>query len=293
MPQPTELQAAKDYVKRLVDQFTRPRLHLSEFAVYTGAGAHALLFKGKVKFEKYEYLSKNILDWANSQGLRNQTKTSTLLVAGSSHDKMLIQEGARIQRTPPARTLAGLAMPSTGLEEGHEVEFKGSIETDMNRLFLGDGKREKNDDLRTSILKTIIAFVNSMGGTLVIGALEKEFYSNCDRLAGKFPELDELFMIGIEEELGFKNWGKYLEHLRNLIRDRINPASEIGHWIEIKKEVYEGKTIAMVHVGCQPASPFMLYDLDDTVYYRADNTTQILRANEFDGYKISRAASLH
>ncbi|MFW6116820.1 MAG: GmrSD restriction endonuclease domain-containing protein [bacterium] len=146
-----------------------------------------------------------------------------------------------------------------GLGESATLEFKSTLQWDVVQ-----GKVNKH--LRHSVLKTIAAFLNSAGGTLVIGVE------------------DDGHVYGLDQDL--KSTGNSLDQfeqlLTSLISDRIGP--ELSHFIDIRHETVDGKTVCVVDVD-RPLEPAFLEGRRGREFYvRMGNTTRLLDAEETVSY---------
>lgn len=107
------------------------------------------------------------------------------------------------------------------LGESATLEFKSTLQWDVVQ-------ERVNKKLRLSVLKTIAAFLNSAGGTLVIGVE------------------DDGHVYGLENDL--KSTGKSLDRfeqmLTSLISDRIGP--EYAHFIRIRFGAIDGQSVCVV-----------------------------------------------
>jgi hypothetical protein len=108
--------------------------------------------------------------------------------------------------------------------ETSTLEFKASLRWNMKE------KRIEND-LKTAVLKAIVAFCNTMGGDLLIGIA------------------DDGTPVGIEHD-GFPNPDQFLLHLTHLLRDRIVP--NVADLIEYEILTLDGKNVC--HIMCKPSS---------------------------------------
>ncbi|MGD0077962.1 MAG: ATP-binding protein [Sedimentisphaerales bacterium] len=140
--------------------------------------------------------------------------------------------------------------------EGHTVEFKETLEYDVKT-------NNNSKDVLLSSLKTIAGFLNSNGGTLLIGVND----------SGEIK--------GIERDLSTMKHGtsdRFEQRIRNCIRDRFSP-QPIGK-VKISFEEFTEGTIGKfteVTICCVnvPANKDVIH-LDDYVYVRDGNTTQKL-----------------
>jgi hypothetical protein len=106
--------------------------------------------------------------------------------------------------------------------EGTSIEFKGTLRTNLHT-------GEKDPRMEMGILKTIAAFLNSHGGTLVVGVM------------------DDGNPVGVEADK-FENDDKMLLHLDNLIKDRIGPQHSLH--IQPRFDDYQDKKVLVVE--CKP-----------------------------------------
>ena len=147
--------------------------------------------------------------------------------------------------------------------EGNHIEFKRSIRWDYI-------KEDVNDNLKISILKTIVAFLNTNGGKLIIGVD------------------DDGTPIGIEKDISTlrKDVDGYKQHIRNLIDTNID--SDVSIYVEISFMRFKGYKIAIIRVKESPYPVYLRLNSKSEFYIRAGNTTRIL-----DGEKLGRYLNAH
>ena len=150
------------------------------------------------------------------------------------------------------------AAPATSLQrliregENEMLEFKSTLQWDVHQS-------KRNPDLRHAVLKTIAAFLNSNGGTLLIGVQ------------------DDGSVFGLENDLKMlkNSRDKFELTLRNLINDRIGV--EFGGFVKTKFVEIEGKAICQVDVSPSPKPAY----LDKTEFFiRSGNQTRSLSIPE-------------
>jgi predicted HTH transcriptional regulator len=160
-----------------------------------------------------------------------------------------------------SETVAGLDKEPSVAEilrcgESGTVEFKSSLRTNLHT---------KNPDAKIehAVLKTIAAFLNSDGGTLVVGADDKGT------------------PLGLDAD-GFQNDDKILQHLANLIRDRLGAHQSL--FIDSRVADCEGKRLLLV--TCKPSkSPAYVKDGKVEYFYvRSGTTTAELPASQIHDY---------
>lgn len=108
--------------------------------------------------------------------------------------------------------------------ESNTCEFKSTIRTNLQT-------GEKDPRMEKAVLKTIVAFLNSRGGTLFIGVA------------------DDGSIIGLDEE-SFENRDKLNLHMNNLIVSQIG--SEYLPYINYKLIDFDGK--AVMRVDCKKSN---------------------------------------
>jgi hypothetical protein len=110
--------------------------------------------------------------------------------------------------------------------ESNTLEFKSSMRWDYN------ANQKGTDAGQLAILKTIAAFMNSEGGTLLVGVddngnilgMENDYETFSDR----------------------KNWDGWSQHLVNIVRKHIG--TEFMSRIKLQSITYHGKTVAKIKV---------------------------------------------
>jgi DNA-binding transcriptional regulator YhcF (GntR family) len=148
--------------------------------------------------------------------------------------------------------------------EDATTEFKSTLRYDL-RASEETGKVIHSGKIEKSVLKTIAAFLNSQGGTLLIGIA------------------DDGQAVGIELD-GFPNSDKFLIHLFNIVRQQLGNmvAAQIG-----ADCVTIGNSKTVCIVMCPP-SPFPVYLNDkqgnEEFYVRMGPSSSALRPSEIHQY---------
>ncbi len=146
------------------------------------------------------------------------------------------------------------------LGESATLEFKSTIQWDVVR-------NEINKNLRFSVLKTIAAFLNSEGGTLIIGVED-----NGD-------------VLGIDLDLSTlkkKSVDGFEQLLTDIIRDRIGV--EYARFVKIRFAEIDENTICAVDVEKSPEPVFMEDSKGTMFFIRHGNTTRSLDPEEMHRY---------
>ena len=144
--------------------------------------------------------------------------------------------------------------------ESEKIEFKSTLRWNVHAKFI-------DKELEYSVLKTIAAFLNSNGGTLLIGVE------------------DDGNIFGVEKD-NFKNEDKYALHLINLIRDKIG----VQHMRFIKITFEEINSKQIVRADCKrgvvPA--YLKKGNTELFYIRSGPSTTELPTSEIHDYVADR-----
>ena len=135
------------------------------------------------------------------------------------------------------------------------LEFKSTLQWDII-------KKEKNKSLRKSVLKTIAAFLNTDGGTLVIGVE------------------DDGTICGIQSDLALteNSTDKFLNLLNTLITDNIGP--EYAGLIKTRIEWINDDLVCVVDVDKSSIPAYLEIDGKKEFYVRMNNTSISLDPEE-------------
>ncbi len=145
--------------------------------------------------------------------------------------------------------------------EGLFLEFKETLRNDMR-------KGEVSRELERVVMKTIVGFLNSGGGTLIIGVNDDGIVKGLD---GDYKSLPK------KNRDGFEN------HMSMLIKIMIGLS--FAKYIDIKFESIDNKDICMVTVR-ESHKPAYLKDGDkkEEFYVRVGNSTQPFSMSEASEY---------
>ncbi len=213
-------------------------------------------FFGEIAFVNEHYRAASVIAEQDSELmsfdhslLHNQETNSTIL------KKILINVVNRISsylRTN-SNTSSRLLIQNG---EDEKVEFKSSL-----RYNLHTGKFDKN--IEQASLKTIAAFLNSEGGTLLVGVE------------------DDGNIFGLEKDQ-FANEDKAMLHLSNLVKTKIS----MHHltFLKIHIEEMDGKDIMRVDVNPANLPAYYSGNNDEIFYIRTGPSTSQLRVSELYTY---------
>ena len=124
-------------------------------------------------------------------------------------------------------------------KESEEIEFKSTLRTNLHT-------NEFDKKMEFSALKTISAFLNSNGGTLLLGIT------------------DEGKILGIEQDK-FPDTDKFNLYLISLIKEKIG--KKHFHLIEIQNTLIEHRTIVKISCKKSKNPVFLKSDLNEEEFY--------------------------
>ena len=145
------------------------------------------------------------------------------------------------------------------LGEGPNLEFKSTLQWDVVQ-------NVPNKALRDSVLKTLAAFMNSTGGTLLIGVED----------SGEIYGLENDFMMVDNSQ------DRFLQLISSLIADRIGP--EFSMSIKLKFASVDMKSICIIDVDKTSDPVFMGGPRGREFYVRIGNTTRALDPEQTMNY---------
>lgn len=135
--------------------------------------------------------------------------------------------------------------------EGMSLEFKSTLQWDIR-------KGEQNKGLRDAVLKTLVAFMNTEGGTLLIGVEDSHQVFGLER---------DLSLLGGSSD-------RFLQLLNSLVVDKIG--GQYSPYVVPKLDSVEGKPICVVEVSRTTEPAFLSGQTGREFYVRAGNITRAL-----------------
>jgi hypothetical protein len=150
------------------------------------------------------------------------------------------------------------------LGESAVLEFKSTLQWDVEQ-------KQPNKALRKACLKTVAAFMNSEGGTLLIGVED----------GGN--------ILGLDHDLSLVDGSrdKFERTLVHLISDEIGPA--LSHYYRIRFEPVDGKLVCVVGADPVGEGVFLKGDKGKEFFVRIGNTTKSLDPADTHAYLAARA----
>jgi hypothetical protein len=124
--------------------------------------------------------------------------------------------------------------------EGDRLEFKSTLRWNLR-------EERPGKEIELSWLKTVVAFLNTDGGTLLVGVADS------GKIVGCSPD-------------GFRNDDKYLLHVNNLIQQRIGV--EFSRYLRYDLRPIEGESVLVFDVQPSDEPSFLKTNEDDIFYVR-------------------------
>ncbi|OYT28008.1 hypothetical protein B6U98_05810 [Thermoplasmatales archaeon ex4572_165] len=144
--------------------------------------------------------------------------------------------------------------------ENENVEFKSTLRTNVHT-----GNIDKK--MEFAVLKAIVAFFNTNGGTLIIGVR------------------DNGSIEGIEID-GFDNQDMYYRHFTNLFKKHIG--KEYMPYLKTKIIEIKGKHILLVECAVSQHNVFLNYEGEELFFIRSGPTSIILNGRDLISYITKR-----
>jgi len=144
--------------------------------------------------------------------------------------------------------------------ENEKLEFKSTLRTNLHT-------NQPDRKIEHSVLKTLVAFLNSKGGELIVGIEDK----------GN--------ILGIERD-NFENSDKFHLHLMNLIKQRIGKK-----YLElIKVETMKIQEKSIIRIYCNPSNKpvFLSQDDQEEFYIRTGPSSNLIIGSELLEYVKKR-----
>jgi hypothetical protein len=139
--------------------------------------------------------------------------------------------------------------------ESSTLEFKSALRYHLY-------KKEVDKEIEKSVLKTLCAFMNTSGGTLLVGVN------------------DNAEIIGLENDYnsGLKNRDKWELHLTNLIKDQIG--SPFMNYIGVCFKEKNGHEVAIIQVNKASQPAYLKRGKEEMFFVRTGNSSTPLPASE-------------
>ena len=148
--------------------------------------------------------------------------------------------------------------------EHEQLEFKTSLRWDVKR-------DQVNKELERGVMKTITAFLNSAGGTLVIGV---------DDHRQVFGLESDLASLAKQNHDGFEN------HFNNLFVSMIGP--EFRQYVKLSFHYINNKSVSLVQVDQAHRPAYLKTEKGEDFFIRTGNATTSLKVSQVASYISSQ-----
>jgi len=269
-----------------------------ETSMYLGSGFAWILIKGKVSFEAYPLID-DLVQRVNELGVQGHyIRTYTYLAAGSK--KPFTTEQEIIETSPSHITrFSFLSKQEADLTkdflleellsgiEGDHLEVKGSLKLHLDR-YINDNRHPTEFDERIAtegVLRAVVGFLNSQGGVIIIGALERKRYEKLlqknDAALANLPICGDWIVNGVNWEYAHtKTLDGFLLLLADLIKDHVG--GDASALVTMQPTLYKGKDVIILKV---PKGPNWYYLNKNEFYVRRSGSTIPLDGREREVYQ--------
>ena len=151
-----------------------------------------------------------------------------------------------------------------GLGETRQMEFKQSFFANADKIRSSDNRIEKDFSVQTEVIKDIASFLNTEGGTLLIGVNDK----------GK--------ITGVDQELRRFKWKKmdsYFQELGAQLESRLG--KNYHQFCKLTEVEIDNSIVA--RIDCQ-SSPFPIFVDGEKFHVRTDTSSPALNGTEMIRY---------
>ena len=284
--------------RRLCMLLQQSRSVIKDPSLYRLDDKHQFLIFGHVeeKQGKFHSISERLVsqinDYAESGGARTYSVFFAIPGFLAFRDELTIP--------PPEPTSSEIDIERVLRKaEGQKLEFKGTAFTEVhNWVAKGEQPRKSRKPATdgknravNSLMRGIAGLLNADGGTLVIGALERNKYGNYKRFQ-ELPAVERKALhrlCGLDFDYGDGKWDSFALMLRDVIDYRFEPAPS-QRWLRIAPVEVAGRELAVVTIN-KPDEWFWAKvggksgKLEEGFFVRLEGKTQQLRGRAIDDYK--------
>jgi hypothetical protein len=281
--QPMTRYAAQRLEERIKDAL-RDASTIEEKSLYAGVGFGQYLIMGRTR--DYFAIEREITQPLNDAVDPSIYGARTTTFPVSRQEFLDYSYSLRAGEEPPAAYSAAEALDA---DESQTLEVKASAFVSVERWLRGDGALKADDRVvDDGILKAVTGLLNAEGGTLVLGALERERFDQEPALAD-LPRRGNYIVLGIEQDADGHDWDRYARRVRVLLEKRVRP--DPNPWVSITRELIEGRTVGLLTIR-PPEQWYYHYPASDQrprFWARQGNRTVELVGPESDTYRREKA----
>lgn len=158
--------------------------------------------------------------------------------------------------------------------ESSTLEFKSSLAFDRKKAqFKPDlaAREYLSNEVVFSALKTVGAFLNSYGGTLLVGVRDD----------GTFCGVEDDYSLIRKPEQQFDGWEL---HFRDLLEAHFVNGRAVNAYVAVQKASVDGVCIARVQVAPRSQLTFMRWEKQTQLYVRSGNRSTPIPFEELEHY---------
>lgn len=262
--------------RRVATVLSRAGDVISQYSLYEGRGGQRELFLIQCRFghDQFYRLRDELLEPLREVVTVAAFATVTAFPV-ATHDALIFKDSLALD-TPVPRDVRALL-------EGTEreiVEVVGSLFAPLEPwLTSGVDLEESRTYPLKGVLKAIVALLNSDGGTVIIGAVERDRYSGhkaaAERLHG-YPKIGRYWIVGLLDptyrEHGEDSWSR---RLHDLITAKIDPSP--GVLVQARIERLMDQEVCVIDVDDPGDQAFYLRTDPDRADYYARQGTSVVR----------------
>lgn len=224
---------------------------------YRGTMEGWLIFDGRVDYEDYISINhlKNIISETrmNLFGCRATTYLCCDNIQGVDEVEELYVAQGSDGKLSDQEIIDKLKQP-----ESEVFETKGSLRMNMDEFFKSGTQKpmQIDRDKPDPILKTIAAFANGGGGTIIVGALEEQSMAKKGIDVTSLPEYGEYRLCGIDMDFLQEGFDKAQRHLMNLVRKNMDTGT--AQLVEVRRlQVKDRELMAIIVQKSGDLKPYL------------------------------------
>jgi hypothetical protein len=254
---------------------------IQECSLYRGEpGQHMVfLLMYRVSFEHFHVIRREFLQNIREiVGAANASTMTSVIVSDDVRcfaDSLLEEIDEESQRD---------FLELLSADESRDFEAKGSALAPVRPWLYEDKPLEEDSTFfRETILKTIAGFLNSRGGTLVVGAVETDDYNGrATKKLDEYPKVGPHTCLGlVDPSFVRKGWDEYLRHCSGLIAKGIEPSPGLFVEIDIKHLAEVPLMLITVEEPADDQEYYVVENDKTAIFYaRRDNSTIPLHGEE-------------
>jgi hypothetical protein len=270
---------AREKLESRIKAVLRDATSIGEKSLYAGTGIGEYLLMGRTL--DYFAIERELTQPLNHKFDFDSDGTRTMTYPSSRQGFLASRYDLKVDGSDQAAQSAADALVQ---EESQTLEVKGSALVNLGRWLNGDGTLERDEQIiNGGFLKAVTGLLNANGGTLVIGALERDRFDGHRELLNA-PHVGAYTVVGIQHDIGGAGWDQYERQLRDLLSSRIRPNPNA--WVSISSEEVHGRRVAVlaIYPGNRGFYHYPQGDGQCHFWVRQGNRTVELSGPETDRY---------